>query len=110
MASSESNIGTQDQGVDFKRQLDEASIRSRQPQKQEEEDTSETIAEAIVDKVSQYIPAVKKVIGKPEEPEPKAETPPPSDDVAPKRPVDDEKITQFLRDQHKSMPIDKLDE
>jgi hypothetical protein len=125
MASPQPENATPGQGPDLKAKLDEASSRSRQPQ--HNEDTSEATGGSIVDKglfpcsylvyrasltgtpVSQYIPAVKKIVGEREESEPRAETPP-KNEGPPDRPYDDPKIGQFLRDQHKSMPIDKLDE
>jgi hypothetical protein len=124
MSSSQPDNATPSRGPDLKAKLDEASSRSRQPQHDE---TTKTTGAAIVDKglffpvhvlsgtpltgtqVSQYIPAVKKVVGGREESEPRAETPP-KNGGPPDRPSDDPKIGQFLRDQHKSMPIDKLDD
>ncbi|KAK4453212.1 hypothetical protein QBC34DRAFT_219327 [Podospora aff. communis PSN243] len=107
MASPQAENTTPGQGPDLKSRLDEASSRSRQPQ--HSEDTSKMTRAAIVDKVSQYIPAVKKIVGEREESEPGAETAP-KNEGPPDRPNDDTKIGQFLRDQHRSMPIDKRDE
>lgn len=55
--------------------------------------------------VSQYVPAVTKILGKETEgkkpsPEPKAISGPPD------RPDHDPQIEEFVRDQHKSMPLD----
>ncbi|KAK0626547.1 hypothetical protein B0T14DRAFT_510298 [Immersiella caudata] len=106
MSSSLPDNATPGQGPDLRAKLDEASSKSRHPQHDE---TTKTTGAAIVDKVSQYIPAVNKVVGGRGESGPRDETPP-KNEGPPDRPDDDPKIGQFLRDQHKSMPIDKLDD
>jgi len=59
--------------------------------------------------VSHYIPAVKKVVGGHEEPEERVETPP-TKEIPPHRPHHDTQIGEFLREQHKSIPVGSLDE
>ncbi|KAK0651837.1 hypothetical protein B0T16DRAFT_454256 [Cercophora newfieldiana] len=108
MSSSQPESAPPIQSPDLKSKLDEASSRSRHPQQQDDE--TKTTGAAIVDKVSHYIPAVKKVLGEREESEPQTETPPKNRETPPTRPDDDPKISQFLKDQHKSLPIDKLEE
>lgn len=58
--------------------------------------------------MSQYVPAVGNMLGKKESPEPLPEKKPNSG--PPNRPEHDTQIEEFVRDQHRSTPIQNLEE
>ncbi|KAK4155462.1 hypothetical protein C8A00DRAFT_31700 [Chaetomidium leptoderma] len=87
-------------GPDYKAQLDEVAERAKSPP--EQQDTG------IIDKVSQYVPAVGSMLGRQEkEPEPESEPSLASQNIPgpPDRPTQDTQIEEFLKDQHGSRGI-----
>ncbi|RKU42461.1 hypothetical protein DL546_004128 [Coniochaeta pulveracea] len=85
---------------DYKTQLDK---RAEGTIKKAVED-SEQKSEGLLDKVSEYVPVVGKLLGKEEKkPEPKLEEVKPSG--PPLRPHHDTQIEEFVRDQHRSKAI-----
>ncbi|KAK1760861.1 hypothetical protein QBC47DRAFT_356004 [Echria macrotheca] len=100
--------------TDYKTRLDQAATkaRSRSPDAPTQESGSGSggLGETIVEKVSQYIPAAGKVLGKHEKEEHVPEQQTTSKPGPPNRPDHDPQIEEFVRDQHRSMPITSLDE
>ncbi|KAH8908853.1 hypothetical protein BR93DRAFT_966881 [Coniochaeta sp. PMI_546] len=87
----------------YKDQLDKAAERVKGPPAGTNEEPSET----LLDKVTEYVPAVGKLLGKEDKKdEPPAEPAKPSG--PPHRPVHDTQIEEFVRDQHKSQNIDGI--
>ncbi|KAG8158930.1 hypothetical protein KVR01_011373 [Diaporthe batatas] len=85
----------------YKEQLDEAAIKVKNPQNSENEGG---VIGQVVEKVSQYVPAVGKVLGKDQKEdlasqEPKVPGPP-------ERPHHDTQIEEFIKDQHSSKKDD----
>ncbi|ROW06134.1 hypothetical protein VMCG_04620 [Cytospora schulzeri] len=84
--------------LSYKQQLDQAAAKVKRPQ---DEDKG-GVVDQVVEKVSQYVPAVGNVLGK----EQKKDDVPPENDTnypgAPARPHHDTQIEEFVRDQHRS--------
>ncbi|KAJ9161207.1 hypothetical protein NKR19_g2452 [Coniochaeta hoffmannii] len=86
----------------YKEQLDKAAEKIKSPPAGTNEEPKET----LLDKVTDYVPAVGKLLGKeekkkdelPDEPATKPSGPP-------HRPVHDTQIEEFVRDQHRSQNI-----
>lgn len=58
--------------------------------------------------MSQYVPAVGKMLGKEETKEESAPAAGTATDTPPKRPHHDTQIEEFVRDQHRSRPGEEL--
>ncbi|KAK4127540.1 hypothetical protein N657DRAFT_687792 [Parathielavia appendiculata] len=99
------NKKSQSNGPDYKAMLDEAASRKESPPHEEEQSPS------IIDKVSQYVPAVGKVLGKQEK---KLEGGPSSADTnkpgPPDRPIHDTQIEEFIKGQHQSKKVVGIEE
>ncbi|KAK1829678.1 hypothetical protein QBC39DRAFT_356186 [Podospora conica] len=99
--------------VDYKAQLDELATKAREPPQStesQEEKKPEGTGAVIVEKVSQIIPAVKKVLGGGgDDEQQQRDNATPEKTAAPSgppdRPVHDPHIAEFLRDQHKSIEL-----
>ncbi|KXX78077.1 hypothetical protein MMYC01_204212 [Madurella mycetomatis] len=100
MSSSANNGGRRrstDFTPDYKAKLDEIASKAKNP-------PAENEGTGLVDKISQYVPAVGKVLGgEANEPESSAAKTDPS--VPPQRPEHDTQIEEFLRDQHRSHEV-----
>lgn len=82
----------------FKQQLDRVAVESRtknQPQQ----------TNPVVEKITEYIPAAAKVLGSTSQPEESKKTEIPG---PPERPTHDDKIEEFVRDQHRSKGEDGI--
>ncbi|KAL2126407.1 hypothetical protein VTI74DRAFT_969 [Chaetomium olivicolor] len=93
----ESKAPDQPDGPNYKAKLDKAATRVKSPP-QEEQGTG------IIDKVSQYVPAVGRMLGKQEE-EPEPSLPEKKPPGPPERPHHDTQIEEFIKDQHRSKKI-----
>ncbi|KAK7708599.1 hypothetical protein SLS64_006701 [Diaporthe eres] len=85
----------------YKEQLDEAAIKVKDPQSGANEGG---VIGQVVEKVSQYVPAVGKVLGtdhKDESSREETKVPGP-----PERPHHDTQIEEFIKDQHRSKTDD----
>ncbi|OIW29787.1 hypothetical protein CONLIGDRAFT_631864 [Coniochaeta ligniaria NRRL 30616] len=84
----------------YKEQLDKAAEKVKGPPAGTKEEPSET----LLDKVTEYVPAVGKLLGKEDK---KDEQPvePAKPSGPPHRPVHDTQIEEFVRDQHRSQDI-----
>ncbi|KAK0752050.1 hypothetical protein B0T18DRAFT_426597 [Schizothecium vesticola] len=108
--------GSPSEPIDYKAQLDDLATKPRQPPQstegQEDNNKPEGTGAVIVDKVSQIIPAVKKVLGRGgDEAQQQRDTAPDKPPSGPPdRPAHDPHIAEFLRDQHKSIEITSVEE
>lgn len=85
----------------YKEQLDEAAIKVKNPRNGANEGG---VVDQVVEKVSQYVPAVGKVLGKDQKEDPASQelkVPGP-----PERPHHDTQIEEFIKDQHSSKKDD----
>ncbi|KAH6840909.1 hypothetical protein B0I37DRAFT_226955 [Chaetomium sp. MPI-CAGE-AT-0009] len=83
---------------DLKAKLDEAADREKShPQEQQRC--------GIVDKVSQYVPTVGRMLGTQEQDPGREPSPAKNVSGPPNRPENDAQIEEFLRDQHRSKKI-----
>ncbi|KAL4723185.1 hypothetical protein ACLX1H_009675 [Fusarium chlamydosporum] len=94
MTSQESGKNNNVQEETFKKQLDEAAENTREMENQK--------PNPIVEKITEYVPAAAKVLPARQSP-PKEEDKPPG---PPERPHHDDKIEDFVRDQHRSQGIE----
>ncbi|KAF7551948.1 hypothetical protein G7046_g7575 [Stylonectria norvegica] len=83
----------------FKQQLDRAATETRA-------DLQEPKQNPIVEKITEYVPAAAAFLGGGKENPDKLDKPEPS--IPPHRPVHDDKIEDFVRDQHRSKGGDGL--
>ncbi|KAK3296990.1 uncharacterized protein B0H64DRAFT_115206 [Chaetomium fimeti] len=88
---------------DYKAKLDEAADQEKNPPQEQQQG-------GLVNKVSQYVPTVGRMLGAQEqdpgrEPSPAKNVPGP-----PNRPENDAQIEEFLRDQHSSKKIVGIEE
>ncbi|KAJ1328996.1 hypothetical protein MN608_05727 [Microdochium nivale] len=84
--------------LSFKEQLDRAAFEAKNPDAGRPEPT-------IIDKVTEYVPAVGKLLGKTSSSDPNdssSDSAAVAPDVPPRRPDHDEHIEEFVRDQHRS--------
>ncbi|EAQ85976.1 predicted protein [Chaetomium globosum CBS 148.51] len=88
---------------DYKAKLDEAADREKSPSQQQQ-------STGVIEKVSQYVPTVGRILGA-REPDPGRE-PSPEKNVPgpPNRPENDAQIEEFLRDQHRSKKVVGIEE
>ncbi|KAJ9143809.1 hypothetical protein NKR23_g6314 [Pleurostoma richardsiae] len=110
MSSNDSaNLNPTEEPNTYKPHLDKAADKFRHPHSDKNEGNNEG-GEGLVDKVSQYVPAVGKILGHQEQQEQKKpaaeERPHPS--IPPLRPHHDTQIEEFVRDQHRSRPEDQI--
>ncbi|KAL1881817.1 hypothetical protein Daus18300_000870 [Diaporthe australafricana] len=86
----------------YKEQLDEAAIKVKDPQN---DANKGGVIEQVVEKVSQYVPAVGKVLGTDQKGDESSqnETKVPG---PPERPHHDTQIEEFIKDQHRSKTDD----
>jgi hypothetical protein len=80
----------------FKRQLDKAADTTREMENQK--------PNPIVEKITEYVPAAAKIL-------PARQSPPKEEDKPsgpPERPHHDDKIEDFMRDQHRSQGVDGI--
>ncbi|KAM0237359.1 hypothetical protein ACHAP5_009085 [Fusarium lateritium] len=80
----------------FKRQLDKAADTTRDMENQK--------PNPIVEKITEYVPAAAKIL-------PARQSPPKEEDKPsgpPERPHHDDKIEDFVRDQHRSQGVDGI--
>ncbi|KAK4044774.1 hypothetical protein C8A01DRAFT_42393 [Parachaetomium inaequale] len=89
-------------GPDYKAKLDEAADRVKSPP-QEEQSTG------ILDKVSQYVPTVGRMLGNQETDE-RAPSPAKNAPGPPDRPMNDTQIEEFIKDQHRSKRVVGIEE
>ncbi|EGO61146.1 hypothetical protein NEUTE1DRAFT_120189 [Neurospora tetrasperma FGSC 2508] len=96
---------------DYKPQLDQIAEQKRKGP-EEQQQTQQSGASGIVDKISEYVPAsVSETIGlgkKQQQQQQQEEMKPKEEDfsaVPPHRPHHDEQIQEFIRDQHRSKEI-----
>lgn len=135
--SQEPNTNSSESSPDYKAQLDDLATKARQPPQStegDEDNKPEGTGAVIVDKgkqllslplcvtsrmtadwhaVSQIIPAVKKVLGGGDDEQQQHDSAPKTEKAPsgpPDRPVHDDHIAEFLRDQHKSIEITNVDE
>ncbi|KAL2196308.1 hypothetical protein P885DRAFT_61499 [Corynascus similis CBS 632.67] len=89
---------------DYKAKLDGAADQVKKQQPREDQ------SPGIMNKVSQYVPTVGKMLGNQQE-DPKDEPSTATDASGPlQRPANDTQIEEFLRDQHGSKRIIGMDE
>ncbi|KAH6955275.1 hypothetical protein HG530_009026 [Fusarium avenaceum] len=93
MTSQEKNVQKEET---FKRQLDRAADTTRELENQK--------PNPIVEKITEYIPGAAKILPARQSP-PKEENYPPG---PPERPHHDDKIEDFVRDQHRSQGVDGI--
>lgn len=97
-ANSNTADGRETTPLSYKQQLDQAATKVKNPPV----DEKGGVVNQVVEKVSQYVPAVGNVLGK----EQKKDDVPPASDIpttgAPARPHHDTQIEEFVRDQHRS--------
>ncbi|KUI71421.1 hypothetical protein VM1G_07237 [Cytospora mali] len=86
--------------LSYKQQLDEAAIKVKKSENNDEGGGG--VVNKVVEKVSQYVPAVGNMLGKGQ----KEDNTPPEEvskaTEAPVRPHHDIQIEEFVRDQHRS--------
>ncbi|KAK3377782.1 hypothetical protein B0H63DRAFT_225681 [Podospora didyma] len=93
----------------YKAKLDKAAAGVKDKVTSHDNEQGGSTASTIVDKVSQYIPAVGRALGH-EEPKP-ALAPQAATSGPPNRPEHDTQIEEFVRDQHRSKDVlSSLDE
>ncbi|KAF4963529.1 hypothetical protein FSARC_8466 [Fusarium sarcochroum] len=96
MTSQESGQNNGVQGETFKEQLDKAADNTREQENQK--------PNPIVEKITEYVPAAAKIL-------PGSQSPPKEEDKPsgpPERPHHDDKIEDFVRDQHRSQGVDGI--
>jgi hypothetical protein len=88
---------------DYKAKLDEAA-------NQEKSSSQEQQGGGIVDKVSQYVPTVGRILGAQEPDQGREPSPEKNVSGPPNRPENDAQIEEFLRDQHRSKKVVGIEE
>ncbi|KAB5575693.1 hypothetical protein GE09DRAFT_1092966 [Coniochaeta sp. 2T2.1] len=88
----------------YKEQLDKAAEKVKGPPAGTNEEPKET----LLDKVTDYVPAVGKLLGKEDKKDEPASVEPTKPSGPPHRPVHDTQIEEFIKDQHKSQNIDGI--
>ncbi|KAF9770365.1 hypothetical protein IL306_012098 [Fusarium sp. DS 682] len=96
MTSQESGQNNNVQDESFKEQLDKAADNTRELENQK--------PNPVVEKITEYVPAAAKILPARQSP-PKDEDKPPG---PPERPHHDDKIEDFVRDQHRSQGVDGI--
>ncbi|KAF4952039.1 hypothetical protein FGADI_7039 [Fusarium gaditjirri] len=96
MASQGSGQNNDVQDESFKEQLDKAADNTRELENQK--------PNPVIEKITEYVPAAAKVLPARQSP-PKEEDKPPG---PPERPHHDDKIEDFVRDQHRSQGVDGI--
>ncbi|EFQ27888.1 hypothetical protein CGRA01v4_03484 [Colletotrichum graminicola] len=96
----EPKIQNKDREVSFKQKLDQAAHDARKPD-------DEPNQNPIIEKVTQYIPAVANILGHPQE-ERGEKVSRPGIPGPPERPYDDTQVEEFIRQQHRSKGEDGL--
>ncbi|KAF5979748.1 hypothetical protein FBULB1_5586 [Fusarium bulbicola] len=96
MASQESCQNNSVQDESFKKQLDKAAESTRDLENQK--------PNPVIEKITEYVPAAAKILPARQSP-PKEEDKPPG---PPERPHHDDKIEDFVRDQHRSQGVDGI--
>ncbi|KAF4494715.1 hypothetical protein FAGAP_9126 [Fusarium agapanthi] len=96
MASQESGQNNNVQDESFKKQLDKAAESTRELENRK--------PNPVVEKITEYVPAAAKILPARQSP-PKEEDKPPG---PPERPHHDDKIEDFVRDQHRSQDVDGI--
>ncbi|KAH7249925.1 uncharacterized protein BKA55DRAFT_539499 [Fusarium redolens] len=96
MTSQESGQNNNVQDESFKEQLDKAADNTRELENQK--------PNPVIEKITEYVPAAAKILPARQSP-PKEEDKPPG---PPERPHHDDKIEDFVRDQHRSQGVDGI--
>ncbi|KAM5345037.1 hypothetical protein ACJ41O_010899 [Fusarium nematophilum] len=96
MASSQTNEEASASQETFKEQLDQAAQDTRDAETQK--------PNPIVEKITEYVPAAAKVLPGKQSPDHEEQKP----DGPPERPDHDDKIEEFVRDQHRSKGTDGI--
>ncbi|AEO63344.1 uncharacterized protein THITE_2108450 [Thermothielavioides terrestris NRRL 8126] len=103
--SSEKNAARRSDAPDYKAKLDEAASRAKSPPSSEGQSTG------MIDKLSEYVPAVGRMLGG-QEKQPETEVSPAGKEMPgpPNRPEHDTQIEEFIRDQHRSKKVVAIDQ
>ncbi|KAK0635213.1 hypothetical protein B0T17DRAFT_502779 [Bombardia bombarda] len=96
---------------DYKAKLDEVAMKAKNALGDNDKVQASQGDGGIIDKVSQYIPAVGKMMGTEKEPkESPVSVPEPGNSGPPNRPEHDGQIQEFIREQHRSTGITGMEE
>jgi len=101
----------QETKVDYKTRLDEATKKDRMPA-EEKGGALGAYVTPMIEKVSQYVPAIGKTLGEQSDEAEKQQQPSTSsheESSEPRRPDHDTQIECFIRDQHRSLRDGKLE-
>ncbi|KAL2760819.1 hypothetical protein ACRALDRAFT_1066742 [Sodiomyces alcalophilus JCM 7366] len=93
--------------MSFKEQLDQKAEEAHEPSQSNDNAVTNTI-NPIIKKVTEYVPATKSVLGDPDAKE-KTDDGGPPPPGPPERPVHDDKIEEFMREQHRTKANKALD-
>ena len=91
--SAQAPRGKEQEKPTYKPQLDQAAREARNPGGEEHQP-------GLAQKIAEYVPGTAKILGAGAQDKP--EEKPPAPHLPPKRPDDDPRIEEFVRDQHSS--------
>ena len=96
---------TEQMNQDYKEKLDRAAHEARHPHRSDEQEKPDV--HPIVEKVTEYVPPLGRALGLDKKSTSQEQTAPAKPPGPPERPQHDTQVKEFLRDQHRSMPIDQ---